>query len=61
MEGITMGMLTFQIISLALHMYHIKNSTCSIKNLFGCFSAEATIARNQQPSQEMEEAPLRET
>ncbi len=59
METITAGMLAFQVISLALHMYHIRSSTCSIKNLFGCFSAEATIARNQQPSQEQEEVPLR--
>lgn len=59
MEAVTIGMLGFQVISLVLHMYHIKHSSCSIKNLFGCFSATATVERNQQPSTEMGEADVR--
>ena len=59
METITASMLAFQVVSFLLHAYHIRSSACSIKNLFGCFSATATIARNQHPSQEPEEVPLR--
>lgn len=59
LDSVTIGMLIFQGISFILHTYQIKNSTCSIKNLFGCFSATATVDRNQQPSAEMTEAEVR--